>query len=197
VRAQLCDAALQNERGADVLMLATDGLFCRETRDLPLGEDLGQWSFDEHSSMFIVQSGVYFLPETSTLAKTKSTKTRGIPQSKVIAHERDFRQVWSEYLAGGELAPVEISLHNFIGLRLANARHAYDTAGTWVDVPKRISFDWSSKRAGGELVGTRYVAGMIGGSFDLESVAYNKVIGGIRAAERLAFADQPDWGDVL
>lgn len=195
VRATLADGALsRGNGGADVLMLATDGLFCREPRNLPVGGKLGEWDLKEHSEMFTVQSGVYFLPGED---KRKSTKTRGVPQSRVIEHEGEFRQVWNEYLAGGSLGPVKISLRNFIGLRLANARNRVDTAGQWVPVTKSVSFDWSSKRSNPQRIGGAISTGMIEGSSELESVPYGRIIGGIRAAERLIYADQPDWGDTL
>lgn len=195
VRAQLIDAALSRGNGGrDVLMLATDGLFCRETRAVSVGGGLGEWDLKVHDDMFIVQSGVYFLPGDD---KSKYTKTRGVPQSKVIEHEQDFRRVWNEYLTDGALSDVEISLRNFIGLRLAVARNAVDTAGQWIETTKKISFDWSTKRSGYSRNGDSVVTDMMGGSTTLESQPYNRIIGGIRAAERLIHADQPDWGDVL
>lgn len=198
VRSQLIDAALRpGNGGRDVLMLATDGLFCTETRDLPTGGKLGEWELTEHTDMFIVQSGVYFLPSSAERPKSKFTKTRGIPQSKVIAHEKDFRAVWSDYMAGGKLRPVKVSLRNFIGLRLALARNRPDTAGQWIETTKEVSFDWSTKRAGTEHAGSSVRTGMIQGSPELTSEPYNRIIGGLRAAERLIHADQPDWGDVL
>jgi hypothetical protein len=195
VRAQLADAALRNQRGCDVLMLATDGVFSRSPIDLPIGERLGEWDYKEHDGMFIVQSGVYFLPGED---KTKVTKTRGVPQSKVIASEDEFRQVWSRYLAGGSLEAVPVHLRNFIGLRLAIARNSFGTtAGQWVPQKKSISFDWNSKRTKPHRVGSAIVTEMIPGSPQLTSVPYDRIIGGIRARERLEYADTPDWGDTL
>lgn len=198
VRSQLIDAALSRGNGGrDVLMLATDGLFCTENRGLDIGGSLGQWELTEHTDMFIVQSGVYFLPSNDERPKNKFTKTRGVPQSKVIEHEEEFRQVWNTYLDSGHLGSVKISLRNFIGLRLAIARNAPHTAGQWIETEKTVSFDWSSKRAGQKRIGGSVSTGMIEGSSELTSEPYDRIIGGIRAAERLVFADQPDWGDVL
>lgn len=194
VRGQLTDAALRECYGRDVLMLATDGVFSRTPIQLPIGERLGEWDFKEHSSIFIVQSGVYFLPGED---RTKMTKTRGVPQSKVIASEESFRQAWSEYLADGSLNPVTVNLRNFIGLRLAIARNAYGTAGQWLEQTKSINFDWTSKRAKPSRVGSAVTTDMIPGSPNLQSVPYDRVIGGIRARERLEYADTPDWGDTL
>lgn len=198
VRAQLVDAALANGNGGkDVLMLATDGLFCTEPRELPTGKQLGQWDITVHNEMFIVQSGVYFLPGDD---KSKLTKTRGVPQSKVIAHEQDFRRVWNEYLAGGDLLPVTVQLRNFVGLRLALARNRFGTAGEWQETTKSVSFDWSSKRVFRAVEGQAVTTDMIAGSPELTSVGYSRIIGGINAARalaRLEFDDQPDWGDCV
>lgn len=191
VRAQLIDAALSVSNGSDVLMLATDGLFTRKPIPrLSVGTELGQWDLTEHGSIFIVQSGVYFLPD-------KTPKTRGIPQSRVIAHEHDFRRIWNEYLDTGELKHVDIPLRNFTGIRLAMARNKPFTAGQWTDVTKSIGFDWKTKRTNARRKGTYLTTSPLKGSSELESQAYNRVIGGLRAAERLTFEDQPDWGDVL
>lgn len=199
VRAELIDAALQTHGGADVLMLATDGLFARTPRTLLHGPELGEWTVTKHESMFIVQSGVYFLPG-------KKPKTRGIPQSRVIAHEDDFRQVWTDYLEGRELKPVHVPLRVFVGLRLALQRNKPELAGEWLDLAdnedseygaKKVTFDWSTKRTNPEVVGTFVRTDPIMGSPLLESVPYNRIIGGLRAAERLVLADQPDWGDTL
>lgn len=194
VRAQLADAALQRDGGRDVLMLATDGVFTRSPIDLPTGKRLGEWELTEHSGIFIVQSGVYFLPGED---KSKATKTRGVPQSKVIASEDAFRQVWNRYLTDGSLDPVPVHLRNFIGLRLAVARNSFRTAGQWVPQTKHISFDWSSKRAKPSRSGSAIVTDMIPGTPSLVSVPYDRIIGGIRVRERLEYADTPDWGDTL
>src|SRR5207302_4852175 len=90
VRSQLCAAALDGGNGADVVMLATDGLFCRQARELTVGSELGEWELDVHEAMFVVQSGVYMLPE-------KLPKTRGVSQRKVIQHTWDFWKCWDKY----------------------------------------------------------------------------------------------------
>jgi hypothetical protein len=191
VRALLVDATLTVRYGAHVLMLATDGLFT--TAPIPglqLGTGLGEWTLTEHADMFIVQSGVYFLPGTTP-------KTRGVPQSRVIAHESDFRDRWNEYLGGGDLGTVSIKLRNFTGLRLALARNKLHRAGQWDTVDKTISFDWSSKRSNPALTGHSVVTEALQGSPDLMSEGYSRVIGGLNASHRLQFEDQPDWGDQL
>lgn len=190
-RSQLIDAALSVEHGSHVHMLATDGLFTsRRIPELPLGTGLGEWTLTEHDDIFIVQSGVYFLPGTQP-------KTRGVPQSRVIAHESDFRDVWQRYVATGVVGSVSIELRNFTGLRLALARNKPHRAGQWDTITKDISFDWTTKRSNGTLNGHKVVTEPMQGSPTLQSMPYSRVIGGLNASHRLQFEDQPDWGDQL
>jgi hypothetical protein len=204
VRSQLVSAALLDGSGDDVYMLATDGIFTGKPRAIDVGERLGQWDCTTHSGMFIVQSGVYFLPETSERSKEKSTKTRGIPQSRLIAQEDDFRQAWSAILMGAspDSVPVTVQLRSFIGMRLALARNRIDTAGEWVSVRKNVVFDWSTKRVSPRRVGNAMQTSPMGGSPTLVSEQYSRTIGGFnlmdpREMHRLQFSDQPDWADTL
>jgi hypothetical protein len=198
VRALLASAALQLHGGRDVLMLATDGLFTRSPRNLELGSGLGQWDLKTHDSMFIVQSGVYFLPDTKP--KTRGL-SRDIRPSKLEECEGNFRETWANYLRGKPLTPIGIPLETFIGLRLALHRNKPELAGQWLrlegDKAKKITFDWTSKRTLPRIEDTYVVTAPIAGSPELRSEAYNRIIGGIRVAERLLLDDQPDWGDQL
>lgn len=191
VRAILVDAALTVDQGRSVLMLATDGLFTTEPiESLSLGTELGQWERTDHESMFIVQSGVYFLPD-------KAPKTRGLPQARVTEHADDFRAIWRDYLDGGKLQDVPVPLTSFIGIRLALARNKPHIAGQWMSVEKRVAFDWHSKRGNPRRNGTMVVTDPLNGSPDLASEPYKRVIGGLQIAAALELADQPDWADQL
>lgn len=187
VRATLARAALQVEGGSDVLMLATDGLFSTQPRSLPIGGKLGEWTETVHPSMFAVQSGVYFIPG-------QSPKTRGVPQTQVIKHEQQFRDVWDHFLRTGELGSVDVPLHSFTGLRLAMARHKQDTAGTWNDITKSVAFDWTTKRVFSGVDNRTVVTEPMAGGRGLKSEPYSRIIGGLKAQERLMLADQPEWG---
>lgn len=201
VRAQLADAALSVELGARVLMLATDGLFTTEPiPSLRLGKQLGDWDEDDnnpgnpptHADMFIVQSGVYFLG-------SKAPKTRGIPQTRVVAQEGDFRDAWSRYMSGEVATPdtVRIDLTSFVGIRLALSRNKPDLAGQWIENPKEVAFDWTTKRVDPRREGHSIVTMPPEGSPTLSSMPYSRVIGGTNARRQLDLADQPDWGDQL
>lgn len=193
VRAQLGLAALDSRdgRGSDVVMLATDGLFCTEQRaNLPLTKGLGNWELDIHESMFVVQSGVYMLPE-------KLPKTRGVSQRKVIQHTWDFWATWNKYIRGiSTNLAVTVTLRNFVGIKIAAARGKIWTAGQWVYVDRTITFDWSVKRTNPRMVGTAVITDPPEGSPDLATVPYARIIGG-KSMGRIFDEEQPDWSDSL
>lgn len=193
-RAMLVDAAhATGNGGADVIMLATDGLYTLEDRPtLAISKRIGDWSHEVHDSMLTVQSGVYVLPE--------ELKTRGVPGVKLAEHYIDLLAVWMKWLDDPDLAQGPntcIPLRQFIGLRLAMARNKAETAGQWVDVPKVLTYDWESKRTAWKVTDTRLLTKPIQGSRNLQSATYDRMIGGQRAAERLLHEDQPDWADTL
>lgn len=191
VRATLIAGTLQlGNGGSDVCMLATDGIFCREPRNLPLGTELGEWTEVVHSDMFAVQSGIYFI-------NGQKPKTRGTPQSRVLEMEPEFRKKWDHFIATGELESVSVSVHTFHGLSIAMARNKPEIAGVWADIEKEIGFDWTSKRMFDRKEGSVLHTMPIPGSAQLESDPYSRTIGGIRVAERLLFQAQPDWGQQL
>lgn len=193
-RAMLVQAAhATNNGGNDVVMLATDGLFTLEDRPtLPLSKTIGEWSKEEHASMLAVQSGVYASPNL--------LKTRGIPRGKIDEYYIDLLAAWLRWTDNPDLAQgptVCIPLHQFIGLRLAVARNKPETAGLWVDVPKKMTYDWESKRTAKAVDGTMLRTMPIQGSPGFTSVMYDRMIGGERAQERLLHDDQPDWAETL
>ena len=197
VRAMLTEVALQVHNGEDVVMLATDGLATRNPRLAEYGDKLGQWDYKKYPSIFMIQSGLYIMGD-------EPPKTRGVPQRKVIASQGLFRDAWAAYNPLTDQAPptITLTMHNFIGLRLAMHRKAPRAAGTWIqNDPKAVSFDWSTKRKfldwDGSVVYTRGYSG----SLDRTSQPYKRDIGGMLSAARLEQTyleeDQPDWGDIL
>jgi DNA polymerase family B len=193
-RSMLVDAAhATGNGGADVVMLATDGLYTTDDRPtLKLSKDIGDWSKEVHDSMLSVQSGVYVLPTT--------LKTRGVKGSLIAEHYIDMYCAWFKWLDNPDLAlgpTVCIPIRQFVGLRLAIARGKPETAGLWVDVAKQITYDWESKRTAWKIAGTCLLTKPIQGSPGLRSKEYDRMIGGERAAERLLHDDQPDWAPTL
>ena len=199
-RAKLADATLSVDGGRGVLMLATDGLFTtRPIESLRIGKDLGEWTHTKHDNMFIVQSGVYFMP-------TEKPKTRGVPQAKVIQHEQDFRKVWREWIssnpmASGQIAStipdVRVPLRVFVGARLAYARGKLWQAGRWRLETKKVAFDWRTKRCNPRLIGERLETDPVEGSKNLVSAAPKWSVGGKLEPNGLLTEDAPDWADIL
>ena len=197
VRAMVTELALQVDNGEDVVMLATDGLATRKPRLADYGSKLGQWDYKSYPAIFMIQSGLYIMGD-------EPPKTRGVPQRKVIANQGLFRDAWTRYnpLLDDEPPTVALTMHNFIGLRLAMHRNNPRIAGTWIqNDPKAVSFDWRTKRKfldwDGKVVYTRGYSG----SLDRTSMPYKRDIGGMISAARLEQTyleeDQPDWGDIL
>jgi hypothetical protein len=190
-RATLAEAALQVDGGNDVLMLATDGLFCTSPRSVTIGRGLGEWEETVHEDMFVVQSGLYMM-------SGEKPKTRGVPQGKVIQLESVFREVWEKWVTGtkDEPAPtVSVPLRVFIGVRLAYARGKTHMAGMWREERKVVRFDWKTKRTDPVIAGTALTTLPVAGSEWLESKEPDWMIGGALDVDRLIDADQPDWGD--
>ncbi len=157
-RAQLSELTHQPQRLKDgyccddTYMLATDGVFCGP-RDVPTSKELGGWDLDIHRgrdySLFIIQPGVYFTPNSL------APKTRGVPRQIIIDRLADFIDSYNGFLSlhKGEIwippnldgtasdlegvwpNPLPIPVRSFTGLRLAVARGKPHTAGTWVSCP--------------------------------------------------------------
>lgn len=203
-RAQLIEAALQCDGGRDVLMLATDGLFTTGPRKLDIGENIGQWEETVHDNMFIIMSGMYFLPGTNP-------KTRGVPMARVRAAENVFRHTWRAFIDNAstvwDLYPkvyVDIPLRAFTSARVANARDKPFIAGRWVKTTKRIVFEWASKRVLNTMPeGYTLWTDPLDGSEQLISVSGHISIGGQKDYHQLdeldwldiAEKDAPDWAD--
>lgn len=200
-RAKLLDAIRHSPN--DVFMLATDGLYCRSGA-LPLEESssLGGWELTRFpSGMYIVQPGVYFVGHKSTCEPGGNCdchpKTRGVPLRVIERDEADVKAAWRGDRTDGH--PVQ--LRQFIGLRLAAARGKLDTAGTWADVTKTITYDWVTKRNPRILRHTDvgYRTEPYADVEETESTPYRKLIGGnlIRDMDKLEFLDAPDWAERL
>jgi DNA polymerase family B len=214
-RAKLIDAYSANPSAC--FMLATDGIFTGLPIELNTSTALGDWDLKVHDDgMFIIQPGLYFAGE-------EKPKTRGVPMGKVLERREEFEKAWNssdwarlDRTPGNVLGPaipsVRIPMRQFIGLRLAYARNAPETAGQWLEVGsksksgewipgKEISFDWSTKRRPLAVRRDRWglrTSPYLGNSLTV-TVPYERDIGGnmARAMERLQWEDAPDWADGL
>lgn len=206
-RGMLASAYGQNINST--IMLATDGIFTTAPLNLPCGTGLGEWEFDEHLSMWVVQPGLYF-------AGSKQPKTRGVPLAKVMEKQDEFRQAWwdsdwsgpvpryspgQNKYSGLPFPFVTLDVRNFIGLRLAMARNKPETAGMWQATTKDVSYDWRNKRRPNKVTHDSHALRTwpYEGDRGLVTVPYDKSIGGntLRDLDRLEFADQPEWAEQL
>jgi hypothetical protein len=159
-RAALMDAGAAAPH--DVLMFATDAVFSKSPLPVPEGNALGQWEISRHEKLFIVQPGLYW--------GAKRPKSRGIPLKEFEKHASRFETAWDKWLDNhgpvfdGKAPAVTIAMRLFIGLRLAYARAKSSkdealqdqhmrTACRWMDVERKVSFDWRGKRAGFDWTG--------------------------------------------
>lgn len=194
--------------GQDVLMIATDSVCTTTDRtDMEAGEGLGEWSCESHpNGMFFVQPGLYF--GTSG----KAAKTRGVPRSAIEDREQDFRNAFEAMAVSRNLSDgdVWVSQQMFCGIRYSLHRRNSKLLGQWIEFQnpetgetgKRISFDWSTKRAPFPVLDPiPFIRPWLTtlppwGDTSLETTPYGKDIGGFKIQElRSLFEAQPDWGE--
>lgn len=202
-RSAIIDA--YREHPEDVYMIMTDGLFMRTKPNLPVSSKLGEWELKTHEHMFVVQPGIYFLPD--------SLKTRGVPMGRVAEVQDIFRERFTEFASTLRLPePVPVPVDNFLTMRQALARRKWHLAGTWEHTTRDISYDWSNKRRADGVV--RDKSGVLrtlppDSSRGYESAAYDRIIGGQQnispfaryksdaLTERINESEQPDWNEPL
>jgi hypothetical protein len=201
-----------------VMMYATDAVFSTvrlhvfktgkrkgimdERRIVP-SKKLGDWDLTTHEMLHIIQPGLYF----TSYGRHMPPKTRGVPRQKVVDRMEDFLAVSTE-LAYGRIkiaeAYIEVALKQFIGLRIANHRGRLDLAGEWLEVTKKVSYDWGNKRnkLGVPLLGSRVKPTITTGPYHQdagESTPYSKDIGRMLDDYKLekGFDGAPDWAPNL
>jgi hypothetical protein len=184
-RAMIIDAYAGTQ--TEIVAIATDAVYSRVPLALVCGEDLGAWERTVlPAGMFNVMPGMYY-------AGGVAGATRGVPQPAFQSAREDFETAF-EALKAGVPRTVEIPGRQFVTIRQALSWNRLKDAGKWLDTPKHISFDWSTKRAPGRA---RLVDGALWtdpqpGTEDLVSVPYNRNIGGW-ADEREWAREQPDY----
>ncbi len=195
-----CRASLMRAYAQDpaaIVMLATDGIYSRRPLALQLGEGLGEWEAKvRHGGMFVVQPGIYWSPGSD-----ERPKTRGIPRSKIIERRAEFEAAWCSYMMlEGEHAPpiVAVPITSFIGHRLALSWGKPEMAGRWMVIGsdkggRQISFDWSSKRTGGNSDGQSIITAPKSGYPGLRSETYDPVALSDGEAQNLEMEGAPDW----
>ena len=193
----------------DVLMIMTDGIFMRHKPNVMvnrISQQLGDWELKEHAYLFVVQPGIYFLPD--------SVKTRGVPLGRIQAVQDVFKERFEKFSRDMQMPePVPIPVDNFLTMRQALARRKWHLAGTWEHTTRDISYDWTNKRQGSGLLREKEtgVLRTIPQDSDLsvESMPYDRIIGGSMQIspfarysdpgleERINAEEQPDWNEPL
>lgn len=199
-RAMLIDAYRQAPH--QCYMLATDGLFMGTQIDVPVSTNLGEWELTVHpEGMFIVQPGVYFLPEGEV-------KTRGVERGRISGMREEFEKQFDKFVASGGIDhTVSVPVDNFVTARQAIARNKWELAGSWERTFREISFAFGLKRKGGVAFSHDGVLRTLphNGGADVHSVSYSRNIGGgmivpesqryqdvaLQESERMS--QQPDW----
>lgn len=198
-----------------VVMVATDAVYStRPLRGLEIGDTLGAWEHGKeqiHPDMFIVQPGLYWFPKES--ASDRSHKTRGIPKSIIQQNAPAFLAAWEQYQLDcieqmqrtfltslppvPEQFDVPVPITTFIGLRLARHRNNFALAGRWLDTEKKMSFDWTLKRARGELNGTFVEHWPIEGDVNARSTCYDDNLLTELEQRNLEIEVMPDFVKIL
>lgn len=172
IRAWILDA-LSLTDPANVVYVATDGIFTTVPLPVPAGTAIGEWSVTNHGAVLMVMPGIYWELESGE----PMVKTRGMPRERIREASRAIEAVWSDYgerlerwvalqARDGSKPPwraltpfpsVEIEVPGFVGLRLAWAQGDLSKAGHWTgrrkpedepdpDAMRRVSFKWYMKR---------------------------------------------------
>ena len=194
-RARLLEAI--GKAGDKVVMVATDAVFTTEPIDLPIGNELGEWSADEYPDIFVIQPGLYVAG-----GRLGSLKTRGVSKALVEDHLDQFYSEFAKVMEcrtaveARSAASVTLPVRQFMGLKLAASRNGYeDLVGQWIETPREIRFDWSTKR--GDVVGVDRKAGNVTlgmlemGGGRSETTTYKRAIGGGFLGDLTE--GQPDW----
>lgn len=137
-RAMLLDVLRRAD--ADVLAVATDGVYTRRKVKLDVGEDLGQWEASEYRSIVLVRPGIYWTDE--------DVRSRGIPRTALSASQ-------ALVLNGLRSGATEVALPpltQFGGARACVYRtrdgrvHRAARYGEWYERPARVSLSAAPKR---------------------------------------------------
>jgi hypothetical protein len=136
-RAKLLQTAL--EAPDNVLMFATDGLFVtKRLSKLTIGEELGEWEESKYDGIIIVQPGVYYLINGSSIV----VKTRGFGYEPL----RDHNLVIKSWKKGVKSVPIPTTRFVTLGSALASTK-LFAEWGNWRTVKRELCLDgYNAKR---------------------------------------------------
>lgn len=186
-----------------IVMVATDAVYSLDPLpELDLGERLGQWEENKLDGLFIVQPGLYWCP-----AKRKK-KSRGLSgrffeePGRTEAFENAFADFASSEASQLDIdfPEVQVPVPGFIGLKLAISRNKPETAGTWIQDTRSISFDYRNKRTSHKWTGGHIITKPKLGDSKTVSLPHKDFLkaGGQEPWEavRLMLDEQPDYVDL-
>lgn len=143
-RARLFDVAMQAP-GA-IISFATDAVFSTSKLDVPIGKELGQWTFDEFNGMTIIQAGVYFLDDQGEWYE----KFRGFDKGSL--ERESIIRAWQQG------TKYSATLTRFVGLGSSLMATDFDIWRTWRTDTRSLDITPTGKRVSG--VRTDYHKGL-------------------------------------
>ena len=204
-RAQILDVLALHKDPANMLMVATDGIYTREKFDMPKPKDtgtqtehnkpLGGWETKvSHKGMFAARPGIYF-PLDPTDDEIKAVRARGVGRAAMLAGWQKVIEAWKE----GKESVVIANVTRFHGAKLSitvdSKRHYTRSTnyGQWKTRPIEMSFDPMPKRIPSSQRGRLQVRKI---PQNLQSKPYQKsLVSPEASALKLAFLDMSEQAD--
>jgi hypothetical protein len=196
-RAQILEIMGLHKDRANLLMIATDGIYTREKLETPQPKDTGTWStgkplggWEEDiitKGVFVARPGIYF-PLNPTKKEIKKVRGRGVGKGVVLENWQRIVDAWNLGREGAEVANVSrfcgfkssISRRGKPGeyqYRRANGKPGNPRApsyGQWITRPVKLGFNPMPKRAGVNEDGLTLALREM--PADLESTPYKKAL---------------------
>lgn len=129
-RAKLLDLAFRGHDGRDVVMFATDGLFCRDKREV-IGDAPRLGEFGEEG---VVEDGYYIQPGC-WFGRDGQRRTRGFRRTTL-----DYDQVKAAWETEGPYAVVSFPERRFMGIGQCAGTGDWSRYGWWVEDVRSLGF---------------------------------------------------------
>lgn len=167
-RAQALEGIGRHADRANVLMVATDGLFSREDVDFPkprdtgteqTGKPLGGWERDViDKGIFLARPGIYF-PLAPTESELKKVRGRGVGKAAVLENWEKIISSWDKYglsrsvkvanvtrFCGAKSSISRSGVEGSYKYKRANGKGSEPAYGQWIKRIVDMSFDPMPKR---------------------------------------------------
>lgn len=127
-RSMLYRAMMQSP--SSIICCATDGIYSLEPLNLPLSSNLGEWSFQKHNSMTIVQSGVYWLDE----GEEETAYYRGFDKGTV-----NRKEVLEHWHRGESVYKAKTTRFRTLGTSLRKKGEILDRHCRWETIERELA----------------------------------------------------------